>query len=167
MVECQLPKLKVAGSTPVSRSNHPSTARLARRHQRYAPVVHSDNPDGLTSIGRTIAINGEVTAGEHLIIEGSVRGKVIAPSHDVAVARRASVVADISAKTITVLGRASGKLIATDTLRIAPGGVVEGHVEAPEVELADGARIGLPSPGGRIKGASVGTIAPPRHAPRE
>ena len=148
MVECQLPKLKVAGSTPVSRSN-------------------SDSPEGLTSLGRTIIISGEVVAGEHLIIEGRVEGTVSAPDHGVAIARRASVVADVSAKTITVLGRVSGTLSATDTLHVETGGVVEGSVEAADVTLADGARIELPSPTGEAARGSLARNTPRRRASGE
>ena len=105
------------------------------------PRRDSENPRGLTSIGPTIAIRGEVTAGEHLIIEGSVRGKVSAPRHGVAIARQASVAADISARTITVLGKTSGRLSASDTLHVESGAVIEGNVEAREVTLANGAHV--------------------------
>ena len=130
------------------------------------PSRDFDHPEGLTSIGRTIVINGEVTAREHLIIEGSVRGKVTAPGHGVAIARRASVTADISAKTITVMGRTRGKLTASDKLRVESGGVVEGDVDSPSVTLADGALV-RGGPRVRTSGRSAGDGMRGRPATRE
>ncbi len=167
MVECQLPKLKVAGSTPVSRSNSPSATPPTDGKQARVPVEDVNAPEGLTSLGRTITITGEVVAGEHLIIEGRVEGTVSAPDHGVAIARRASVAADVSAKTITVLGRVSGRLNASGTLHVEMGGVVEGSVEAADVTLADGAHVDLPGPTDERARASLGVNTPHRRASGE
>ena len=41
-------------------------------------------PEGLTSLGRTLVIKGELTAEENLIIEGTVEGHIAVPGHRVA-----------------------------------------------------------------------------------
>ena len=132
------PKLKVAGSTPVSRSIT-STRGLSgmwkedrRRPDSPAsdsdrlPIPDLDVPDGVTSLGRTLVVKGELTAGEHLIIEGQFEGHLAVPEHGLAVGKHAAVSADILAKTVTVLGRAKGTFTASDKMEIRASGFVEG-----------------------------------------
>ncbi len=169
MVECQLPKLKVAGSTPVSRSTSTDAAGMRTRTPAHGPpparrlVSGFDIPEGLTSIGHTIAIRGEVTSGEHLIIEGRVDGRISAPNHGVAIARRARVTADISARTITVKGSVRGTLVASGTIDVEAGSVVEGHVEAEHLRLAHGASVDLLNSRGQVMQAAVDLETEPQH----
>jgi cytoskeletal protein CcmA (bactofilin family) len=98
-----------------------------------------DAPDGITSIGRTIVLKGEVRATEHLIIEGRVDGQVTAPNHGVAIGQQSSVSADILARTITVRGCVKGNLTATERVEILATGRVEGRVVAPQIAIDEGA----------------------------
>ena len=169
MVECQLPKLKVAGSTPVSRS----TATRAKSVAAPTPAVGSkpagrlvpgvDLPEGLTSIGRNIAIRGEVISGEHLIIEGQVDGRISAPEHGVAIARLARVTADISAKRITIRGSVRGTLVASGRIDVEAGGMVVGRVEAAHLTLANGADVDLLKSRGLAVRAAADAEAKPQH----
>ena len=145
------PKLKVAGSTPVSRSIT-STRGLSgmwkedrRRPDSPAsdsdrlPIPDLDVPDGVTSLGRTLVVKGELTAGEHLIIEGQFEGHLAVPEHGLAVGKHAAVSADILAKTVTVLGRAKGTFTASDKMEIRASGFVEGRIAATRVAIDEGA----------------------------
>ena len=98
-----------------------------------------DAPDGITSIGRTIVLKGEVRAPEHLIIEGRVSGQVAVPNHGVAIGQQSCVSADILARTITVRGRVTGNLTATERVEILATGRVEGRIVAPQLSIDEGA----------------------------
>ena len=97
-----------------------------------------DLPEGVSSLAQGLAVAGELRAAEHLIIEGSFDGQVYVPDHDVAIGRRGRVSGEILATNITVLGRASGRLVA-DRVEIADGATVEGEIVAERLVITDGA----------------------------
>ena len=97
-----------------------------------------DLPEGVSSLAQGLAATGELTAAEHLIIEGSFDGQVFVPDHDVAIGRRGRVAGEILASNITVLGRATGRLVA-DRVEIADGATVEGEIVTERLVIADGA----------------------------
>ena len=48
---------------------------MAFSADELVPLPDLDVPEGVTSIGRTIVIKGDVQADEHLIVEGQVEGR--------------------------------------------------------------------------------------------
>ena len=103
------------------------------------PVPDLDVPDGVTSVGRTLVVKGEIQSDEHLIIEGRVEGRVMAPDHGVAVGRHGVVSSEIMARTITVLGTVHGNITATDRIELMPSGKVEGRLVTSTLIIDDGA----------------------------
>jgi cytoskeletal protein CcmA (bactofilin family) len=103
------------------------------------PLPTLNVPQGVTSLGRTLVIKGELTADEHLIIEGTVEGKVSAPGHAVAVGHNADVSADIMAKTVTILGKASGRFTAAEKIELRQTARVVGVIISTRVEIIEGA----------------------------
>jgi cytoskeletal protein CcmA (bactofilin family) len=97
-----------------------------------------DLPEGVSSLAQGLVAIGEITAAEHLIIEGSFDGRVFVPDHDVAVGRRGQISGEVLASSITVLGRATGRLVA-DRVEIANGATVEAEIVAERIVIADGA----------------------------
>ena len=98
MVESRLPKPLVAGSIPVSRSSPRDAFDPWRRFDRYPTVTlipsDEDSPHRdagragrLTTFGRSITAKGQLSATDHVIIEGTVEGDVVVPDHGVAVTR--------------------------------------------------------------------------------
>ena len=51
----------------------------------FPPNPYSDLPEGMTLLGRTITIKGELTAAEHLIIDGHFEGQLAIPDHGLAI----------------------------------------------------------------------------------
>ena len=98
----------------------------------------SDPPEGVSSLGQAFAAAGELRAAEHVIIEGSFDGRVLLPDHELAVGRRGRLTGEVLARRITVLGRASGRLVA-DRIEIASGAAVEAELVAERLVIADGA----------------------------
>ncbi len=98
-----------------------------------------DAPDGITAIGRTILVKGDLCAAEHLIIEGRVEGHVSVPDHGVAVGQQGTVDADVFARTITVRGSVTGNLTATERVEILATGRVDGRLVAPTIAIDEGA----------------------------
>ena len=122
--------------------NDPAQARsVTPDDDDFLPVPDLDVPEGVTSLGRTISIKGDLTAGEHLIIEGRFEGKLAVPEHGLAVGQHAAVTAEVLARTITVLGHANGSFTAAEKMEIRESGFVEGRIVAQTVAIEDGAHF--------------------------
>jgi cytoskeletal protein CcmA (bactofilin family) len=90
-------------------------------------------------VGDKIFIRGEVESAEDLLIQGRIEGPVWTDGLSVTVAQTASVIGDIVARVITVLGTVEGTLIGVDRVDVGPTACVRGRVLAERFVLADGA----------------------------
>ncbi len=119
---------------PESSSAEAATARpLAVDRQGAALRV--------AGIGPSIAIEGEVSGAEDLVIEGRVDGKITVEKHSVKVAAGGRVRADVIGRSITVEGEVVGNLIAEERVEIRESGRVKGNLTAPRVILENGAKL--------------------------
>ncbi len=96
---------------------------------------------GAAGIGPSIAVKGEVSGAEDLLIEGRVQGKVTVHKHRVTVAAGGKVEADIVGRSITVDGEVLGNLVADECVAIRKTGRVQGNLTAPRVILENGAKL--------------------------
>ena len=93
------------------------------------------------TIGPSIAIKGDVTGEEDLIIEGRIEGKILLKANSVTIGRNGRVKANVYANSIMVEGEVEGDLIGKDEVVIRQSGKVKGNVAAPRVVLDSGARF--------------------------
>ena len=93
----------------------------------------------MSTIGKGILVKGEVRAGEDITVEGRVEGPVICEGFAVTVAATADVTGDVRARDITVFGRSTGRLIATDVVDLRAESTVAGQVISKRFILHDGA----------------------------
>jgi cytoskeletal protein CcmA (bactofilin family) len=94
---------------------------------------------GMANIGKSIAIKGDLTGNEDMVIEGKVDGKVELPNNQLTIGANGVVRAEIQAKSVVVVGRVSGNVQGTERVEIQATGVVEGDVTAPKLVVAEGA----------------------------
>ena len=94
--------------------------------------------DDVGGVGKSIVVRGELSGGEDLTINGIVEGKVELRDHVLTVGSHGRITAQVTAKTIVVLGHVTGNLIATENVDIKESGSVEGDIVAPRVAIADG-----------------------------
>jgi len=97
-----------------------------------------ETPEG---VGKSIVINGELSGGEDLTVQGRVEGKIELRDHVLTVGSNGCVKAQVTAKAIVVLGQVTGNLIATEKVDIKESGSVEGDIVAPRVAIADGSHF--------------------------
>ncbi len=114
---------------------------MAFSDDQLVPMPGVNVPDGVTLIGRTIVIKGEVRADEHLIVEGQVDGRIMVPKHGLAVGAHGRVTSEILARTITVLGQVDGKLTATERVELLKSGRVQGRIVAATLIINEGAHF--------------------------
>ena len=124
--------------TPSAITRSPPTAQLV------AADLGSEStgfPDGVTSLGPSLIVKGELTAREHIIIEGQFEGQIVVPAHGLAIGMHANVKADVVAKTVTILGVVTGTLRGGDRVEISDTATVKGHIVSTRVTMADGAQF--------------------------
>jgi cytoskeletal protein CcmA (bactofilin family) len=91
-----------------------------------------------TVISHGFTIEGELTADDDVVIEGTLRGKLV--SKDIVKVETGAVVeADITASSLSVGGQVTGNVTATDRVDLMPGARLIGDVKASRLTIADGA----------------------------
>ncbi len=93
----------------------------------------------MAMIGQSIVFKGELTGDEDLEIDGQVEGTVNLKNHQLTIGANGNLKAEVTAKSIIVIGRVKGNLIATERIEVQATGVVEGDVSAPRLNVQEGA----------------------------
>jgi cytoskeletal protein CcmA (bactofilin family) len=91
-----------------------------------------------TVIGSSIVIDGEISGEEDLVIQGTVKGRIVL-KENIYVEQSGTVEADIETSNIEVSGQVTGNIVASDKVEIAAGGRAIGDIKAPRILIADGA----------------------------
>jgi len=112
----------------------------------------STAPNGNVSvIGESLHFKGELSAGEDLIIEGKVEGKINQGKCCLTVRPNGQLLADVDATKIFIEGTVKGDLSATVSVTVRESGVVTGNIISPKVAIDEGATfngsIEMRSPG--------------------
>lgn len=103
---------------------------------RSAPAAASPK---VAMIGQGISIVGDVNATSNLRIEGRIEGRGVQSSHDVEIGESGKVTAGIVAKVVKIAGEVIGDISGSEKVLIARTGRVQGNIDAPRVQLEDGA----------------------------
>ena len=109
--------------------------------QHAASDVRTQIERDKVNIGKSVVIKGELSGSEDLTIEGHVNGNIELRNHVLTIGANGRITAQVSAKSIVVLGQVTGNLIATEKVDIRESGSVEGDVVAPRVAIADGSHF--------------------------
>lgn len=97
----------------------------------------SDSP--VSVIGESLHFKGELSAGEDLIIEGTVEGTINQGKCCLTLRPNGKIIANVNATKIFVEGNVKGDLHATVSVTVRKSGVVAGNIVAPTVALEEGA----------------------------
>lgn len=90
-------------------------------------------------IGESLHFKGELSAGEDLIIEGKVEGKINQGKCCLTLKPNGKILADVNATKIFIEGYVKGNLHATVGVTVRESGKVKGNIVAPKVALEEGA----------------------------
>lgn len=92
-----------------------------------------------TILGQSIALHGELSGKEDLLIEGQLEGTISLPDHCVTVGSHGEVKAEIHARQVIVFGAVNGNVTAREKIDIRKTGQVVGDLVAAAVAIEDGA----------------------------
>jgi cytoskeletal protein CcmA (bactofilin family) len=115
-------------------SNEPLNSPLPQSPER--PLF-----PGVTRLGSTIVLNGEVEAHEDMLIEGSFQGKITIPSGTLTVAKGGRVEADVRVRALVLHGELKGTVRAAEKAVISETAEMNGDVISPRITIASGARF--------------------------
>lgn len=104
-------------------------------------TTNTATPSNSSTIGASLNVQGNITGGEDLTIEGRVEGTVTLKQNKVTVGKSGRVEANMNAKTMIIDGEVTGDLEASEQILVRKTGLVKGNVRAPRIVLEDGARI--------------------------
>ena len=93
----------------------------------------------VTTIGESIVIKGELSGDEDLVIDGQVEGKINLNRNALTVGEHGKVKATVVAKTVVVVGKVRGNIIATEKVEVRDTCSMEGDICTPRVVIAPGA----------------------------
>lgn len=88
-----------------------------------------------------MVIKGELSGDEELVIEGTVDGAINLNQSVLTVGKQGKVSAQITAKTVVVLGEVKGNITAAENVRIRDTATVEADISAPQVAIDDQANF--------------------------
>jgi len=93
----------------------------------------------ISIIGESLHFKGELSAGEDLIIEGTVEGTIDQGSCCLTLKPNGKILADVNATKIFIEGNVKGDLHATTSVTVRETGTVTGNIVAPTVAINEGA----------------------------
>ena len=99
------------------------------------------NEGSMSTIGRHLSIDGEVSSDDDLTIEGYVTGVVLLRGATLIIERAARLEADVRARRVIVRGEVRGAISASERIELAPSSSVEGSLSANQIAIAEGARF--------------------------
>ena len=108
------------------------------REQAHTPTDPS-NTHTVSVIGESLHFKGELSAGEDLIVEGTVEGKINQGKCCLTVKPRGQLLANVNATKIFIEGKVKGDMRATVSVTVRASGKVKGNIIAPKVALEEGA----------------------------
>jgi cytoskeletal protein CcmA (bactofilin family) len=90
-------------------------------------------------IGSSIKIEGSLSGGEDLFVEGRVKGKIDLDQYSVTIGTNGRIKADIHGRSIVVMGEVQGNLYGLEQIILQKSSKVRGNLFAARVSLEDGA----------------------------
>ena len=104
-----------------------------------APPKASENL--VMNLGNSMSIKGELSGSEDLTLYGQMEGSIRLPDHTLTIGPDADIRAEISAKTLVIMGTVTGNVTAAEKVDIGATGVLVGDLVSPRLAIADGGCI--------------------------
>ncbi|MBT4592345.1 MAG: polymer-forming cytoskeletal protein [Porticoccaceae bacterium] len=92
-------------------------------------------------IGAGVKMEGQIVSRENIVVDGLIKGGIIAEDHQVLVSDSGVVKGNIHASVVLVQGSVTGDITANQNVVIAASGNIIGNIESPRVTLQDGAKF--------------------------
>ena len=110
-------------------------------------------------LGKSLKVRGEINGSEDLYIDGEVEGKITLQGNNLTIGPNGNVKAEVTADSITVLGRLKGNVKAADRVEIRKTGSLEGDLVTARIAIEEDAlfrgSIDIVKPGAQQAGTAT------------
>jgi cytoskeletal protein CcmA (bactofilin family) len=114
-------------------------AEALRRSQTVlTSKVGADVESPTTGSGKTVDIRGKLLSSHDFVFAGKLKGAIECEG-DLTLLQSSEIEADIRAQSVTMLGKAIGRVSVSDKLEIRNGASLVGDVECGRIIIEDGA----------------------------
>jgi cytoskeletal protein CcmA (bactofilin family) len=120
------------------KDNPPIQTPFQNPPKSSAPQSQPPSAKGQALIGSSIKIEGSLSGGEDLLVEGQIDGKIELDQHNVTIGRNGRIKADIHGRSIVVMGDVKGNLYGSEQIILQKSSKVRGNLFAARVSLEDG-----------------------------
>lgn len=96
---------------------------------------------GLSRLGETASLNGELEAREDVVIAGKFKGKITLPSASLTILQGARVEADVQAKNVILHGEFIGRIQAKERVKILETAFMNGDITTAKIAVSAGAHF--------------------------
>ncbi len=94
-----------------------------------------------TCLGPSMALHGELSGDEDLLIEGRFEGTIKLPDHCLTVGSQGQVKAEVHARHVIVFGSVTGNISARERVEVRKSGQIVGDLVAAGVAIEEGAYL--------------------------
>lgn len=103
----------------------------------------SDNDERRVTawIGHGVEIEGRITSGQDIRIDGKVDGTIEVGDHSMTIGPSAVIKANLTARSILISGTVVGDVTATDRVELKATASIDGGITSPRLVVADGAVV--------------------------
>jgi cytoskeletal protein CcmA (bactofilin family) len=133
------PAVETPGIRPAELAPAPEEVKTPMSEPTPKPANLAAALSPHTLLGRTVVVQGQLTSGEDLLIEGKFEGNIHLEDHCLTVGAEGNVKAEIRARQVIVLGSVTGNLAAREKIEIRRTGRVVGDLVAGTVAIEEGA----------------------------
>jgi cytoskeletal protein CcmA (bactofilin family) len=134
-----------APSSPAPRAESPKmTSTEPPRPAAPPPAAAAPRPanpgqGNAAQLGKSLKVKGEIAGSEDLYIDGDVEGKITLAGNNLTIGPNGNVRAEVTAHSITVLGRLQGNVKAADRVEIRKTGSLEGDLVTARIAIEEDA----------------------------
>jgi cytoskeletal protein CcmA (bactofilin family) len=115
------------------------TRSSAARHFSTTDLIVRRGISSMTTLGPSLTVIGDITCQEDMTVHGQVKGPITMTRGSLVVAPTGSTEADLHGVRITVHGKVTGDIVASERLELTGTAVVTGTISAPSLVIQDGA----------------------------
>lgn len=110
----------------------------ARQSPTQSPIARDAADKLVMNLGKSVMIKGELSGSEDLTLYGRMEGSVKLPDYTLTIGPDADIKAEISAKTVVIMGGVTGNVVAGERVEIRSTGSVTGDIASPRLAIQDG-----------------------------
>jgi len=131
----------VETTIPATETLKDNASMETKQEAQRATRAQDMTREGLSVIGKTLFVKGEIEAAEDMVVEGRLEGSIRHTANRLIIGTSGVVNADIDAKNLIIEGTVEGNIVGSESVVICESAEVRGNVYTARISIADGAQF--------------------------